>query len=448
MPSHTPEEQIKALINPLTGPPDPLAINPLLGSQAPPPQQQLGPVAQPQAPTGGGGIFASLFGGGQGQNLSTKSRRQLGRDALFSAGISLLEQTPDAQGFSPTSLQGLGRSLRAGRETFAENAAIEQESARQDAAEDLLNSAGDSPAEQIAALKRVRNSFLASGQDKLADTVEDMIQNLSPDEDFTTKSLGDGLFVTTNNNTGATRIGGKFNGDNSVDSTVPGSKNNPWVRAQGINPATGIKEWMQYPKLNPLDITWQGLRVNEADTGGPRRFSEIGVKAAIGAEQAGSALDGFFDFFDTGLAQLDQPFTDESLGASTTVLQPLQNTLMASKNRIISAIGRSVSGLRAEVFRKAQEQGKEAIGRISSGAAINESEVARFESMLPQTAEEPEITFQKLIFLRDLRTLLQTIADSGVIDKKQIAETLRNSGILERADPTIDQVEARGVLGF
>jgi len=133
-------------------------------------------------PTGGGGLFASLFGGQQGQDLSTKSRKQLGRDALFNAGLSLLAQTPDAQGFSPTSLQGLGRSLQAGRESFGAGVAdINAADALQERRR-LLQDA-DTPTKRRGAFQEILEMAVISGD---ADRIENASTALTaigdPDE--------------------------------------------------------------------------------------------------------------------------------------------------------------------------------------------------------------------------------------------------------------------------
>ncbi len=202
MPSHTPEDQINALINPMAGLAPGRNINPILGSQAPPqPQQQLGPVAQPQAPppvapqvpTGGGGLFANLFGGQQGQELSTKSRKQLGRDALFSAGLSLLAQTPDAQGFTPTSLQGLGRSLAAGRESFGAGVAEVQAADALQQRRSLLQDA-DTPTKRRGAFQEILELAVISGDPGQLSAAKTALEAIGDPDKFDFESVGDTLY--------------------------------------------------------------------------------------------------------------------------------------------------------------------------------------------------------------------------------------------------------------
>ena len=205
MPSHTPEDQINALINPMAGLAPGRNINPILGSQAPPPQQQLGPVAQPQAPppqppapapqvpTGGGGLFANLFGGQQGQELSTKSRKQLGREALFNAGLSLLEQTPDAQGFSPTSLQGLGRSLRAGRESFGAGVAEVQAADALQQRKALLQDA-DTPTKRRGAFQEILEMAVISGDTTRINNAKTALEAIGDPDKFDFETVDNQLF--------------------------------------------------------------------------------------------------------------------------------------------------------------------------------------------------------------------------------------------------------------
>ena len=189
--------------SPMAGLPPGRNINPLMGSQVPQQQAPINPIAaapqpqprpQPAPPTGGGGLFANLFGGNQGQELSTKSRKQLGRDALFNAGLSLLESSgPNAQGFTASSLQGLGRSLAAGRESFGSGVADQEAATALQERRRLLQDA-DTPTKRRGAFQEILEMAVISGDaDRIANASTALTAIGDPDK-FDFETVDDTLY--------------------------------------------------------------------------------------------------------------------------------------------------------------------------------------------------------------------------------------------------------------
>lgn len=183
-------------LNPLAGLPPGQPINPLIGSQAPQPQPQPGPapLLPTPPPTGGGGFLASLFGGQQGQDLPTESRRTLGRRALFNAGLSLLESSgPGQSKFTPSTLQAIGRGLQTGTEAFAGGIAETRAATALQERRQLLRDA-DTPTKRRGAFQEILELAVISGDPTRIENASTALSALGDPDEFDFETVDDTLY--------------------------------------------------------------------------------------------------------------------------------------------------------------------------------------------------------------------------------------------------------------
>lgn len=411
----------------------PPPINPILQGPPNPLEGLIPQLAQiPDTPTGGGGVFADLFGAGQGQGLPTDQRSQLGQSALGAAGQSLLESSgPGPNGFTPGTLQAIGRALGAGQDQFAENVAAAEAASRRKKIADTLANADDDLESRIEAMRTVRDQFISEDRVEAANGVEDMIQNLSPDEKFTTTSLGGGLGVITNNSTGDWREIGTRDPLRGAG----GSGTNKAHQVTAVNPATDRLELAYWTDADPGKFIFAS-----------------GVEPAVVEEKDVTAAQGTALFqgsnVTAALADLQQFY-----GVDLT--QPLEGQELQDNPSFIAqwlisndptGWGRGLTSDEQQLFSQGQAKGLEAIARLATGAAINAGEERRFKRMLPQVGDSRATVLNKLVFLQDLQAVLQVMAGSGITDQEQARAILKDKGIIQRANTNIDQRAARRVF--
>lgn len=414
MPTHTPAERQKNLS--LAPPPE--FVNPLMLPERPQQQGAINPLleevisARSAAPGAGGGFAGS----------PTQQGIAAG-GASFSADLDVASRG----GLTPSFIQSLGKALQAGSRGFAEAKQAEATERQQLKTQELLNAA-QTPEERIAALRQVQNGFIAMGNDDAANGLESIIQNLIPDEEFVTTSLGGGLGVITNKKTGSFREIGERDPLRGEGKGAGTNKPHP---IQAVNPESDKVEIGYWTDANPLKIVFSGIE--------PAIVGEDDVTSAQGTAlfQGSNVVGGLRDLQEFYGIDITQPLEG----------QDLQNNPGFFAQWLISndptGWGRGLVGDEQKLFSQGQSKALEAIARLATGAAINAGEEKRFKTMLPQLGDGRATVLNKLLFLQDLQAVLQVMAGSGITDQEQARAMLQKAGIIQRADPNIDQTQAR-----
>ena len=372
----------------------------------------LGSIGQPPDPVqrGGGGLLAGLFGQSAGQNLTDEQRKALGKSALQSASASLLASSgANAQGFTPGFLQSIGMALGAGQESFAGGAAGVQ---AQESAERLAAAAEKGPKEQIKALRSVQNQALTFGDTDTVDSIEEIIQGLSPEEAFAITSLGQGVGIKLNKRTG--------------DVSLVGEASDQWTRTTVFDPESGEVRHAFFNKKNPEEF-----RVTEFIAEPPpgmdgAKMTEIQARALAAVTLADSSLANFGEFF--GVPRGGGEVTAEQIRNSPSFGQQF------AIDKDPTGIFREQTDVEQQTFALAADQGIEAVGRFLTGAAITGSEESRFRALLPRLGDSTEIVAKKLNDLRTLRNALQRISGQGLVDPRARRQILRAEGLGDIAD--------------
>ena len=388
-----------------------------------PPVEAL--AAAPAPSTGGGGLLAGIFGGGAGTGLEDPTRKALGKNALQAASRSLLESSgPDQRGFTPTTLQAISRALGAGTGSFEEGAGAAQAAAAQQATAQALTGGDSGIAAQIKRLRIVQNQALSAGNTDMVDSIEDIIQGLSPEEAFSVTSLGQGVGLRLNKRTGEMKLTG-----DAADT---------WTRTTVFDPESGEMRHAFFNKKDPTQFRVTD-KIAEVPPGlDTTKMTEIQARALAAVTLADSSLSNFGDFFQTGGAEV---ITEEMIE---------KNPNFAAQFAIrVDPTGkfRGLTDVAEQEFALAAQQGIEAVGRFLTGAAITSSEEGRFRSLLPREGDAPTIVAKKLNDLRNLRDALAQIAGQGVVDRASRNRILRAQGHGEAVDIANSIVEDRpGVL--
>jgi len=412
MPSHTPAERQKNVLAP---PPE--FINPLMLPDQPQQQGAINPLleevlASRSAQPGASGPFA---GSPTQQGIAAGG-------ASFSADLDVASRG----GLTPSFIQSLGKSLQAGNRAFAaakedeafardQQKVLEADQERRVRLVDALDSTGTKD-ERVKALRKSLIEFAGNDQPEMVDAIQNIIDAENPDESFTTLNLGDGFYATTNDNTGDVVEGGtRTPGDEELEQLI------------GRPPGATERLIGWYLPSNPTEVLWTKTRADQAkvDKAGGEGSTKIDSKLALQGLNLDTGLEGYLQLFNN--VDLDAPFNPQDfVEGPGAIRQPL----IQSKNPVISAVAKAFSSSRQEGFAFANDLAKEAIGRIASGAVINQGELATFRAMLPAPNDDPRVTFIKLRWMRDFNEILKSInANEALQTAEQRGHALRNSDI-------------------